>query len=352
MAPNKAASPIGPHGAAELPLVHVASYNLEIKDEDGFVGDQASRTAFYELLDESRKQVSKLGDDPFGEEPTEEIGKKRLEKLIVEGDAEAAGFVQGVTEEFAQRLAAVIRRFLRLKAWRDVERIVIGGGFRGGRVGELIIGRTSIILKTVGIGIDIRPIRHDPDEAGLIGCVHLAPTWIFSGHDSLVAVDIGGTNFRCGIVAPSLDKAADLSEAGVWKSEVWRHADEEPSRNEAIKRLAKMIKGLIRQAEKRKLKLAPFVGVGCPGIIAADGSIERGGQNLPGNWESSRFQLSEAITEAIPTIGEHRTLVLMHNDAVVQGLSEAPFMRDVKNWGVLTIGTGLGNASFSNIEED
>ena len=38
----------------------------------------------------------------------------------------------------------------------------------------------------------------------------------------------------------------------------------------------------------------------------------------------------------------------MHNDAVVQGLSEVPFMRDVKRWGALTIGTGLGNARFTN----
>ena len=34
----------------------------------------------------------------------------------------------------------------------------------------------------------------------------------------------------------------------------------------------------------------------------------------------------------------------MHNDAVVQGLSEAPFMRDVETWAAFTIGTGLGNA--------
>ena len=38
----------------------------------------------------------------------------------------------------------------------------------------------------------------------------------------------------------------------------------------------------------------------------------------------------------------------MHNDAVVQGLSQMPFMQDVERWGVLTIGTGLGNARFSN----
>jgi hypothetical protein len=37
----------------------------------------------------------------------------------------------------------------------------------------------------------------------------------------------------------------------------------------------------------------------------------------------------------------------MHNDAVVQGLSEAPFMRGLDHWGVMTIGTGLGNARFT-----
>jgi hypothetical protein len=40
-------------------------------------------------------------------------------------------------------------------------------------------------------------------------------------------------------------------------------------------------------------------------------------------------------------------MVVMHNDAVTQGLSEAPFMTEVEHWGVLTIGTGLGNARFS-----
>jgi hypothetical protein len=39
---------------------------------------------------------------------------------------------------------------------------------------------------------------------------------------------------------------------------------------------------------------------------------------------------------------------VMHNDAVVQGLSETLAVRDVERWGVLTVGTGLGNARFSN----
>jgi hypothetical protein len=39
-------------------------------------------------------------------------------------------------------------------------------------------------------------------------------------------------------------------------------------------------------------------------------------------------------------------MVVMHNDAVVQGLSELPNV-EAGRWGVLTIGTGLGNAHFS-----
>jgi hypothetical protein len=36
---------------------------------------------------------------------------------------------------------------------------------------------------------------------------------------------------------------------------------------------------------------------------------------------------------------------------VLQGLSELPDMQDVAHWGVLTMGTGLGNARFTNRAE-
>jgi hypothetical protein len=62
----------------------------------------------------------------------------------------------------------------------------------------------------------------------------------------------------------------------------------------------------------------------------------------------SKFNLPASLVEAIPQIGEHDAAVLMHNDGVVQGLAEVPFMQDVERWGVLTIGTGLGNARFTN----
>ena len=343
---------IARHGAPRLPSVDVDSFNIELKDDDGFLGDRASKGAFREILDGLRKPLKKNGDDPLGKKSTDEIAKGELDEVLVGDDVAAVALVHGAIEEFAQELAYVTGRFLKTKAWADTERIVVGGGFRQSRVGEIAIARTNIILKAEDFDVDLVPIRFHSDDAGLIGALHLAPSWIFEGHDSILAVDIGGTNIRCGVVETRWKKTPDLSKASVWKSELWRHADDEPTREGAVKRLVKMLKDLIADAEAEGLKLAPFIGIACPGVIDADGSIEKGAQNLPGNWESSKFNLPASLVEAIPQIGDHDTAVLMHNDGVVQGLSEVPFMQDVEHWGVLTIGTGLGNARFTNRRKD
>jgi hypothetical protein len=60
----------------------------------------------------------------------------------------------------------VIRRFLKLKAWRETERIAVGGGFRASRVGELVIGRADVILKAKGVDVELAAIRNDPEAAG------------------------------------------------------------------------------------------------------------------------------------------------------------------------------------------
>ena len=339
---------IAGHGAARLPSVDIDSFNIELKDEDGFLGDRASKGAFREIFEKWRKPLRKSGEDPFGDEPSEDISKKTLDAVLVGDDVGASAVLHSAIEEFAQELAYVTRRFLKTKAWAKTERIVVGGGFRESRLGELAIARTEIILKEEDFKVDLVPIRFHPDDAGLIGTLHLAPSWIFEAHDSILAVDIGGTNIRCGVVETNWKKAKDLSKAKVWKSELWRHADDEPTREGAVKRLVKMLKGLITEAEKEGLKLAPFIGVSCPGVINEDGSIEKGAQNLPGNWESSKFNLPASLIEGIPQIGDHDTAVVMHNDGVAQGLAEVPFMQDVDRWGVLTIGTGLGNARFTN----
>jgi len=339
---------IAAHGASRLPSVDVDSFNIELKGEKGFLGDQASKGAFRDILDRWRKPLRKSGEDPFGKEPSENISKKALDAALVGDDTEAAAIVHSAIEDFAQELADVTRRFLRTKSWEKTERVVVGGGFRDSRLGELAIARTEIILKAEEFKIEMLPIRHHPDEAGLIGAVHLAPSWIFDGHDSILAVDIGGTNIRCGVVETRSRKSPDMSKASVWKSELWRHADDEPSREQSVKRLVKMLKELIAKADGEGFRLAPFIGIACPGVIDSDGSIEKGAQNLPGNWESSKFNLPASLVEGIPQIGEHDTAIVMHNDGVVQGLSEVPFMQDVRRWGVLTIGTGLGNARFTN----
>jgi hypothetical protein len=55
--------------------------------------------------------------------------------------------LRGAVEEFAQEFAAVIKRFQKLKSWKDSERIAVGGGFRDSRAGELAIGRAAVLLK-------------------------------------------------------------------------------------------------------------------------------------------------------------------------------------------------------------
>jgi len=355
MTDTTTAPPLVAHGAKRLPSVQVESYNVEIEDDEGFVGDRASYTAFRALLDDWRKVVRQNnGDDPFGDKETEDIPKRKLDASLAGRDTEAAAVVQGAIEDFAQEFAVVIGRFLKLKAWRDTERIAIGGGFRDSRFGELTIGRTAGILKANDVKIDLVALHNDPDEAALIGAGHLAPRWMFKGHEAILAVDIGGSSIRAGVVNLHLKKARDLSKARVWKMEEWRHAEEpkKPSREDAVERLVGMLEDMIGRARKEKLALAPFIGIGCPGIISADGAIERGAQNLPGKWDSKSFNLPRSLVEAIPKIEDFDTAVVMHNDAVVQGLSELPYMTDIGRWGVFTVGTGLGNAQFANRHDE
>jgi hypothetical protein len=87
------------------------------------------------------------------------------------------------------------------------------------------------------------------------------------GHDAILAVDIGGTNIRAGIVCLNLDDAEDLSKAEIGQFELWRHGDEKASRQEAIDGLIGMLKRLNKAAKQDKLGLAPFIGIGCRGAL-------------------------------------------------------------------------------------
>jgi hypothetical protein len=341
------------HGRLDLPSLTIDSYSLEMREDDGesFVGDRASRTAFCELLDTWRKQFKRMndGEDPLGDKPTRELGKKGIDKLLDEGD-EAADTIRVAVEDYAQQLAHVTQAFLKHKKWRGVERIIIGGGFQQSDVGKLAVARTAELLKQQKVRVDLRRLHHHADEGGLVGWVHIVPGELLRGFDAMLAVDIGGTNARCGIVQPHQGRSKDLRHAEVVEREKWSHAEDEDAthRVHVLDGIVEMLEKLAAYAKRKDIRLAPYIGVSCPGVVLKDGTIAAGTQNLPGDWESPAFHLPTALSEKFPSVQGEATRVLLHNDAVVQGLSELPFTTDVKHWAVLTVGTGLGNASYSN----
>ena len=78
--------------------------------------------------------------------------------------------------------------------------ISVGGGFSGSRLGELAVGTRGLLLKADDLAVELELIRHDADDAGLLGAAHLLPAWMLKGHDGILAVDVGGTNIRTGVV--------------------------------------------------------------------------------------------------------------------------------------------------------
>src|SRR5215469_3660624 len=108
---------LGRHGATRLPSVDVDSFNVELKDDDGFLGDRASKGAFRKIFDRWRKPLRKSGEDPFGDVSSDKISKAALDDMLIGDDTEASAVVHSAIEEFAQELAHVTRRFLKTKAW-------------------------------------------------------------------------------------------------------------------------------------------------------------------------------------------------------------------------------------------
>src|ERR1700759_5488217 len=95
---------IAHHGSGGLPSVAVDSFNLELKDDEGFLGDRASKGAFREIFDRWRKPLRKSGKDPFGDVASEDISKKALDEMLIGDDVEASAVVHSAIEEFAQEV--------------------------------------------------------------------------------------------------------------------------------------------------------------------------------------------------------------------------------------------------------
>lgn len=333
------------HGARRIDALRVDSYNLALRDEHGFVGDRARAERFCTLLNERRAHRQALQGDPLG--PVSSRDRDTLDAVLRDGHPEAANLVREAVEAFACEFSYVIRNLLATEPWDGTQRIAVGGGLREYDVGEAVIRRTSEMLAEPDARVSLVPIHHEPDEAGLLGGVGLFPPKALHGYDAALSVDIGGTNLRAGLVGVSRASDGTIAAPAVLAREQWRHGDGQPTRDEAVAGLVDMLRGLDAHAAREGLVLAPCIGAGCPGEVQADGRILHGAQNLPGDWTASEFNLARMIEAALPTIGAAPTRVVLHNDAVVQGLSEVPFMRDVARWGILTIGTGLGNARFT-----
>ena len=153
-------SPQG-HGGRELARVIVDSYGEDVLTKDGYFGELVSNGAFKKLVANLRNELSEGAGDPIESEPPE-LTRRRIDKLLKEGDAASAGVILSVVEQFAQNIALVVKSLFKLKNWRDVERIVVGGGFRDSRVGELAIGRANVLVREMNNAVEMTPIRHNP----------------------------------------------------------------------------------------------------------------------------------------------------------------------------------------------
>ena len=323
--------------------VRVSGYGAKLPDPDkqgSFLGDRVSGRAFVKMFVKHCRKCDIKADRKMSEGD--------IDRLLEDGDAKEERAVRDVAVEFGEHLAEVIKLFLKWSYWRKTESIAIGGGMAARHVGGIAVHAAHARLMKSHPELQLHRIHHHPDEAGLVGSVHLIPASRLSGKDGLLAIDIGGSKVRAGIVEFGVRKSGLLPDARVWRSEVWRHAKARASQRKVIKMMAGMLNDLVEEAKKAKFRLSPLVRVGVPGEIDKDGYILSGAQNLPGDWEDERFNLPMELAAKLPKIDDEPASVSIHNDAVIQGLAELPFMRDVKRWGILTIGSGLGNAHFVN----
>ena len=95
MAETATLAAIASHGASRLPSVELDSYNLELKDDEGFIGDRASKGAFREIIENWRKSLRKNGDDPFGEVRERRDFQEGARRAAVQGRSRGGGHPAG-----------------------------------------------------------------------------------------------------------------------------------------------------------------------------------------------------------------------------------------------------------------
>src|SRR5882757_10245072 len=81
------------HGADCLPSVEVDDYNVELKDDEGFVGNRASKGAFRDIISHWAGGLSKPGMVHLGDADSDALSKTKLDDIFTRGDPAAAGLV-------------------------------------------------------------------------------------------------------------------------------------------------------------------------------------------------------------------------------------------------------------------
>ena len=134
MSNDKTLPAVAAHGAMRLPGVVVDAYNLEIKDNQGFIGDRANKGAFRDMIEQIRKSLRRTGDDPLGDEESDELSKAQLDAMLSQGEPEAAGIVQGRS----RFLSGVCRGYKPVLDPQRMERHRAYRHWRGFRVAESV----------------------------------------------------------------------------------------------------------------------------------------------------------------------------------------------------------------------
>lgn len=239
-------------------------------------------------------------------------------------------------KKMGEKLGSVIEKLLAWKYWKNTERIFIGGGLAKGEVGDVLLKSAR---RYISSQIDMRKIHHEPEVAGLIGGSYMVPPE--GKREKMISVDLGGAKVRAGIVS------SPRKEAKVFTKRVRNWKNLNLDRGSLANLVASLILECLEKCENPG-EISEYICVGCPGMIDDRGNIIEGASNLPGDWTYPEFHLPSVIRSELRETSFDEFKFIMRNDAVVQGLSEIPFTQDVKEWGILTIGTGLGNAKFLN----
>ena len=338
------------HGASEFATLRLDCYEVESAGARGNE-DPAGDEVFRAALTKWRERVGAAGTDPLGDAPTEQLSTAELDEELSDGDAEAGGVIQGAMEEFSQQLCRLLTQLLRRAAWEDTRRIVVAGDLRHSRVGDIALGRAGVLLKAAGFDVELVFIRKPRREATLLGTVRLVPAWMLKGHDTLLAIDIAAQEVRGAIVALNFKKSPDLSKASVEHTQTWRPKAGPVEREGFVTSVADLLEELADRSRRKGDNLAPFVGIGCGGVVRADGCVTQAGAGFAAGLFGSGLNLPLELCARLPKIGDHDTVVALHNGIVLQGLSQDGFMRDVPHWGIVSIAEDRGEARFTNYHE-